>query len=422
MSRFWKISLLVVAVVVVLAIGARMLRGGHEGRGPGGQGRPGAAGAPGEAGQGDDNGPVPVTAVAATTQDVPVHASALGTVTALNTVTVNPQVGGQLLSINFKEGQEVKKGDLLAQIDPRTLQASYDEAAAAKRQNQALLATARSNYARSSAPEYQQYVSKTDLDTQRNQVAQYEAAVAANDASMRAAQVQLQYTRITAPIAGIAGIRGVDVGNIVGTGSAIVTLTQVHPIYVSFNLPERLLASVREGQAQAALPVAALDRGDAHVISDGGKLDVIDNRISADSGTFGARAIFDNADNKLWPGQFVNVRLQLRTIPGGVVVPTQAVQRGPDGDYVYVVQADSTVKMQAVKQGVEVDDSHVQIASGLQAGEKVVTEGQFRLKPGSKVQALAPGETPAPPTEAELKAAAGKGRPGSGGRRGGGPR
>jgi len=422
MSRFWKISLLVVAVVVVLAIGARMLRGGgHEGRG---QGRPGAAaGAPGAEGD-QDNGPVPVTAVAAVVQDVPVYASALGTVTALNTVTVSPQVGGQLLSINFKEGQEVKKGELLAQIDPRTLQASYDQAAAAKAQNQALLATARSNYARSNAPEYQQYVSKTDLDTQRNQVTQYEAAVAANDASMRAAQVQLQYTRITAPIDGIAGIRGVDAGNIVSTSTAIVTLTQIHPIYVAFNLPERQLTAVREGQAQAPLAVAALDRGDAHVISDAGKLDVIDNRISADSGTFSVRAIFDNTDNKLWPGQFVNVRLQLRTIGGGIVVPAQAVQRGPDGDYVYVVQADSTVRMQAVKQGVEVNDTLVQIATGLKAGEKVVTEGQFRLKPGSKVQALAPGETPAPPTEEELKAAEGKNKRGGqgGGRRGGGPR
>ncbi|HYG08036.1 MAG TPA: efflux RND transporter periplasmic adaptor subunit [Stenotrophomonas sp.] len=419
MSRFWKISLLVVAVVVVLAIGARMLRGGgHEGRGARAQ----AAGAPAGEGQGADSGPVPVTAVAAAARDVPVYATTVGTVTALNTVTVSPQVGGQLMSINFKEGQEVKKGDLLAQIDPRSLQASADEAAAAKRQNQALLATARSNYARSSAPEYQQYVSKTDLDTQRNQVAQYEGAVAASDAAMRAAQVQLQYTRITAPIDGIAGIRGVDVGNIVSTSTAIVTLTQIHPIYVSFNLPERELVPVREGMARGALAVAALDRGDAHVITDAGRLDVIDNRISADSGTFGARAIFDSTDNKLWPGQFVNVRLQLRTIPGGVVVPAQAVQRGPDGDYVYVVQADSTVKMQSVTQGVEVDDSHVQIATGLKAGEKVVTEGQFRLKPGIKVQALAPGETPAPPTEAELKAAAGKNRGGGGRRGGGGPR
>ncbi|WP_140726393.1 efflux RND transporter periplasmic adaptor subunit [Pseudomonas sp. Hp2] len=410
MSRFWKISLLVVAVVVVLAAGARMLRGGPQGKPPG---------APDASGD-QNSAPVPVTAVAATTQDVPVYATALGTVKALNTATVTPQVGGQLLSINFKEGQEVKKGDLLAQIDPRTLQASYDEAAAAKRQNQAQLATARSNYARSSAPEYQPYVAKTDLDTLRNQVSQYEAAVAANDASMRAAQVQLQYTRITAPIDGIAGIRGVDVGNVVSTSSTIVTLTQIHPIYVSFNLPENQLQAVRDGQAKAPLPVAALDRGDAHVISADGKLDVIDNTISSDSGTFAARAVFANADNALWPGQFVNVRLQLRTIPGGVVVPAQAVQRGPDGDYVYVVQPDNTVRMQTVVQGVEVDDSHVQIASGLKAGDKVVTEGQFRLKPGSKVNALAPGETPAPPTEAELKAAQQKQGRGPGGRRGGG--
>ncbi|MEE7546929.1 efflux RND transporter periplasmic adaptor subunit, partial [Xanthomonas sp. Kuri4-1] len=409
MSRFWKISLLVVAAVVVLAVGARMLRGG-------GQGKPGA-------GDGDaaaqDSGPVPVTVVAATTQDVPVYANALGTVTALNTVTVNPQVGGQLMSLNFREGEEVKKGQLLAQIDPRSLQASLDEAAAAKRQNQALLATARANYQRSNAPEYQQYVAKTDLETQRNQVSQYEGAVAANDASMRAAQVQLQFTRIVAPIDGIAGIRGVDVGNIVSTSSSIVTLTQIHPIYVAFNLPERQLTAVRQGQANAPLDVAALDRGDAHVISGDGKLDVIDNVISSDSGTFGARAIFPNTDNALWPGQFVNVRLQLSTIGNGVVVPTQAVQRGPDGDYVYVVGNDSTAQMRTVTQGVEVGDSHVQITKGLKSGERVVTEGQFRLKPGSKVNALKPGETPPEPTEAELKAAQDKRqRSGGGGRRG----
>jgi multidrug efflux system membrane fusion protein len=352
--------------------------------------------------------PVPVTAVTALSQDVPVYATTNGTVKALNTATVTPQVGGELLSLNFREGQEVKKGQLLAQIDPRTLQASYDQAAATKKQNQALLATARSNYTRSSAPQYQQYVSKTDLDTLHNDVAQYEAAVAANDAAMRSAQVQLQYTRITAPIDGITGIRGVDVGNIVSTSSSIVTLTQIHPIYVSFNLPEVQLQAVREGQAKAPLAVAALDRGEARVIAGDGRLDVIDNAISSDAGTFAARAVFDNADNTLWPGQFVNVRVQLRTISNAVVVPAQAVQRGPDGDYVYVVQADDTVKMQPVVQGVQADDSHVQIASGLQAGARVVTEGQFRLKPGSKVTALAPGEVPAEPTAAELEAAQNK--------------
>ncbi|QBH05244.1 efflux RND transporter periplasmic adaptor subunit [Xanthomonas oryzae] len=414
MSRFWKITLLVVAVLVVVFGAMRMMGGGSHGKHAGAQDRSDP----------ENNGPVPVTVVAATTQDVPVYASALGTVTALNTVTVSPQVSGQLMSLNFKEGQEVKKGDLLAQIDPRTLQASYDQALAAKRQNQALLATSRINYQRSSDPAYKQYVSRTDLDTQRNQVAQYEAAVSANDAQMRSAQVQLQFTRITAPIDGIAGIRGVDVGNIVSSTSTLVTLTQIRPIYVSFNLPERELQAVRAGQAATPLSVAALDRGDAHVISGDGKLDVIDNRISADSGTFGARAIFGNADNALWPGQFVNVRLQLRTIAGGTVVPTQSVQRGPNGDYVYVVGSDNTAQMRTVVQGVEVDDSHVQLIKGLKPGERVVTEGQFRLKPGSKVSALKPGETPPQPTEAELKAARDKkGRGGGpGGRLGGGPR
>jgi multidrug efflux system membrane fusion protein len=412
MSRFWKIVLLVVAVLVVAVMGVRLM-GGKKGdaAGPAAEGRQG--GDPANA------GPVPVTVIEAARQDVPVYASALGTVAAMNTVTVSPQVGGQLISLNFKEGQEVKKGDLLAQIDPRTLQASYDEAAAAKRQNQAQLATARSNYQRSNSAEYRQYVAKTDLDTQRNQVAQFESAVAANEASMRAAQVQLQYTRVTAPISGIAGIRAVDAGNIVSAGTALVTLTQIHPIHVVFNLPERQLPAVRQAQAAGAVAIAALDRNDAHVLTDGGKLDVVDNQISSDSGTFRARALFDNEDNSLWPGQFVNVRMQLRTIAGGVVIPTQAVMRGPDGEYVYIVKPDSTVAMQTVKSGVEVGDSQVQITEGLKGGERVVSEDQFRLKPGAKVTALKPGETPAAPTEAELKAAQ---QQGGGGRRGGGPR
>jgi len=412
MSRFWKIVLLVVAVLVVAVVGVRLM-GGKKGD---------AAGASAQGRQGGDPanaGPVPVTVIDAIRQDVPVYASALGTVAAMNTVTVSPQVGGQLISLNFKEGQEVKKGDLLAQIDPRTLQASYDEAAAAKRQNEAQLATARSNYQRSNSAEYRQYVAKTDLDTQRNQVAQFESAVAANEASMRAAQVQLQYTRVTAPISGIAGIRAVDAGNIVSAGTALVTLTQIHPIHVVFNLPERQLPTVRQAQAAGAVDIAALDRNDAHVLTDGGKLDVVDNQISSDSGTFRARALFDNEDNSLWPGQFVNVRMQLRTIAGGVVIPTQAVMRGPDGEYVYIVKPDSTVAMQTVKSGVEVGDSQVQITEGLKGGERVVSEGQFRLKPGAKVTALKPGETPAAPTEAELKAAQ---QQGGGGRRGGGPR
>jgi multidrug efflux system membrane fusion protein len=419
MSRFWKIVLLVIAVLVVGMVGMHMLRGGTSSDAKGGP--QAGAGKDGKDGQ-RDNGPVPVTVIDAARQDVPVYASALGTVSAMNTVTVSPQVGGQLISLNFKEGQEVKQGDLLAQIDPRSLQASYDEAAAAKRQNEAQLATARSNYQRSNSVEYRQYVARTDLDTQRNQVAQYESAVAANEASMRAAQVQLQYTRVTAPISGIAGIRAVDAGNVVSAGTALVTLTQIHPIHVVFNLPERQLPEVRQAQQAGPVTIAALDRNDSHVLTDGGTLDVVDNQISSDSGTFRARALFNNTDNSLWPGQFVNVRMQLRMIAGGVVIPTQAVMRGPDGEYVYIVKPDNTVAMQTVKSGVEVGDSNIQITEGLKGGERIVSEGQFRLKPGSKVTALKPGETPAAPTEAELKAAQQKQGDGGGGRRGGGPR
>lgn len=403
MSRSRKIALVVVALVVIIAIALFAGgRGGGKKEDKGGKETAGDAGA--AQADGSDRAPVPVTVVAASAQSVPVFATAVGTVSAMNTVTVSPQVGGQLLSIDFREGQQVRQGDLLARIDPRTLQASYDEAAAAKRQNEALLATARSNYTRSNSPEYRQYVSRTDLDTQRNQVAQYESSVAAAEASMRAAQVQLQYTRITAPISGVAGIRSVDAGNVVSAGTALVTLTQINPIHVSFSLPERQLQDVRQAQQAGAVPVAALDRTDAHPLTADGALDVVDNVIASDSGTFRARAVFANADNALWPGQFVNVRLQLRTISEGIVVPAQAVMRGPDGEYVYVVQGDDTVKMQTVTSGLEVGDSQVQISSGLKAGERVVTEGQFRLKPGSKVTALAPGQTPAPPTEEELKA------------------
>ena len=209
MSRVWKIVLLVVAVLVLAVVGLRVLGGGKDGAG-----RP-AAGA-GQGGGDADAGPVPVTVVDAVRQDVPVYASALGTVTAMNTVTVSPQVGGQLMSLNFREGQEVKQGDVLAVIDPRTAQASYDQAAAAKRQNEALLATARANYQRSNVPEYRQYVARTDLDTQRNQVAQYESAVAANEASMRSAQVQLQYTRVTAPISGRVNVADATVRSRIG--------------------------------------------------------------------------------------------------------------------------------------------------------------------------------------------------------------
>jgi len=417
MSRFWKIVLLVIAVLFVFGIGYRVLGGGKKaGGGPAATANGGGAWGENK----EDSDPVPVTVVAAERKNVPVYLTTQGTVAAYNTVTVSPQVGGELLSVNFKEGQTVKKGELLARIDPRTFQAQYDQAAASKRQNQALLATAQSNYERSNSDAYRQFVAQTDLTTLRNQVTQYQAAVAAAQATMDQNKVQLDYTRIVSPIDGVAGIRAVDPGNVVSAGTALVTLTQLQPIYVLFNLPEQQLEAVRAAQSAGPLQTATLDRAGGAVVNADGKLQVVDNQISATSGTFRLRAEFPNADKALWPGQYVNVRMQLNELPDAVVVPAEAVQRSSASDFVYLVKPDNSVTLRDVVQGGQVDDSHVVISKGLQAGDKVVTEGQFRLKEGVKVNPLQPGQAPPAPSEEQLKAAGQK--RGGGGRGGRGPR
>jgi multidrug efflux system membrane fusion protein len=412
MSRFWKIALTVVALVVVALVvwfGVLHKKGG----------RPGAK-AQGS-GQGADAAPVPVTVVPVTRQDVPVFLSALGTAQALNTVTVRPQVGGQLMKLNFKEGQEVKKGDVIAEIDPRTIQANLDQARATLAQNQALLGTARSNLKRSvDLNATQQYVSKADVVTQQNLVNQYVGTVAGAQGAIRAAEVQLGFTKVIAPIDGVAGIRAVDAGNIVTTTDSIVVITQLHPIYVTFKLPTQNLGQVRAALTSGDAPVTVRDKADSHVVAADGKLDVIDNQIDSTTSQFAVRSVFPNSKTELWPGQFVNVQLKVGTVSNGLVVPSQAVQRGPDGDYVYQVQGDNTVKMQPIVTGTEVGESHVLVTEGLKEGEKVVTEGQFRLKPGSKVQPLAPGQVPATPTADELNKSKQTGNRRGGG--GGGPR
>lgn len=404
MSRFWKIALIVVAVVVVALVAVRLLH------------KPGAAGGPGGPGGDKDNAPVPVTVVPVVKENVPVYLTGLGTVQALNTITVNPQVSGELMKLDFIEGKPVKKGELLAEIDPRPFQAAYDQALAKEKQDEASLATAQSTLKRNQALVASGYVAALDMDTYRNNVGQLLAAVAQDQAAAESARVNLQYTRITSPIDGVAGIRAVDPGNVVTTSSTIVTLTQLQPIYVMFTLPEQNLDLVRKAQLAAPLQVAALDRVDAHPVASDGVLQVIDNQIDSTTGTFKLKSQFGNADDGLWPGQFVNVRLQVRVDDGALVIPAEAVQRGPDGDYVYQVQGDNTVKMQPVVVAGEVGDSHVMIGSGLKMGEQVVTEGQFRLKPGSKVTPLKPGEVPPAPSDTDLQKAKQQSK---GGRRGG---
>ncbi|MGA9341713.1 MAG: efflux RND transporter periplasmic adaptor subunit [Rhodanobacteraceae bacterium] len=387
MSR-WKIALIIVVVVVVGILGWRMLH--HAGQ---------------TKSEKPVDAPVPVTVVPVTQKDVPVYLAAQGTVQALNTVTVRPQIGGQLLKLDFAEGKEVKKGEVLAELDARASQAQYDQALAKQKQDEAQVATARSNLSRSQELIKQNYISHQDLDTQQNTLHQMQATVAADAASARDAKVQLDYTTIRAPISGLAGIRQIDPGNVVTTSDAIVVLTQLHPINVLFTLPAQDLAMVRSAQAEAPLPVTALDTAGSGVVASDGVLKVISNQIDVTTGTFQLKSEFPNANDELWPGQFVNVRMQVRTVENGLVVPTQAVQRGPDGEYVYQLQGDNTVKVQAVTTSGQADDTHVLIGNGLSVGDKVVTEGQFRLKPGSKVQPLAPGEVPKSPTAAEIKKA-----------------
>jgi multidrug efflux system membrane fusion protein len=409
MSR-WKLALVVILLLLACLVGWRIY--GSRAQQASGSRRA------------DADAAIPVTVVAAKVEDVPVYLTALGTVQALNTVAVNAQVSGQLKALHFAEGEEISAGALIAEIDPRTLQSALDQASAKQKQDNAQLSASKSTLARYEELIKKNFVSAQDLENQRQTVRQQEALIAADAAAASSARTQLGYTRITAPITGVAGIRQVDVGNLVqANGSTIVTLTQVHPINVVFTLPEQNLDVVRAAQSADAsgIEVAALDRTDAHVIASGA-LKVIDNQIDSSTGTFKLKSEFANSDNALWPGQFVNVRAKVRTVRAGVVVPATALQRGPDSSYVYALQADGTVAMKPVVSGGDAGNDNVLISSGIAAGDKVVTEGQFRLKPGSKVQALAPGEAPAPPSAEELAKA--KDQAGTqlrrGGRRGGG--
>lgn len=343
----------------------------------------------GRARKGEFDGPVPVAVGDVSRRDVPIYLDGLGTVTAFNTVTVRPQVSGQLVSVAFQEGQEVNKGDLLAQIDPRSFDAQLQQAQAQKAQNEALLNTAKRDLQRFRELVGDGYVSKQQLDTQAQTVAQLEATVKANEAAVQNARISQGFARVTAPISGITGLRLVDVGNLVdaGTTGGLVVVTQIRPISVVFTLPEQSLSDIRAAGGQG-LEVLAYDRDNARKLAKG-ELTVIDNQIDQTTGTIRMKATFANDDKALWPGQFVNMRLLVRTEANGLVIPANAVQRGPDGDFVYVVGKNDKGDAIAEKRDIRVARSEsgtALIASGLNDGDRIVTEGQYRLQPGSKIR------------------------------------
>ncbi|HWP25007.1 MAG TPA: efflux RND transporter periplasmic adaptor subunit [Xanthobacteraceae bacterium] len=342
--------------------------------------------------------PVPVVAAVAKLADVPVYLDGVGTTRALNTVTVRPQVDGKLISVLFREGQDVKRGDVLARIDPTTYQAQYDQAVAKKAQDEATLANARIDLERYANLAATNSIARQQLDTQKALVAQLEAQVKLDQAAIDNVRAILNYTTITAPIDGRTGIRLVDEGNIVRAADAtgIVVITQLKPMSVFFTLPQQQLADVSRAFARGPLQVEALGADNKTVI-DRGTLVVIDNQVDQTTGTVKLKAEFPNAETQLWPGQFVNVRLLVDTLRQVVVVPTAAVQRGPAGVFAYVVQDDSSVTVRRIEVAQQ-DETQAVIARGLRPGERVVTTGFARLTPGAKVVVTNAEDVPAAST------------------------
>jgi multidrug efflux system membrane fusion protein len=339
--------------------------------------------------------PVPVLAATPRIQDVPVYLDGVGAVRALNTVIVRSQVDGKLIAVNFTEGQDVKKGDVLGEIDPVIYKAQYDQAVAKKAQDEALLANQRLDLIR-----YQQLAvsnagSKQQADTQRAVVAQQEALVNSDQAAIDNAQAMLGYTRIIAPLSGRAGLRQVDQGNIIHAAdiTGLVIITQLQPIVVQFSLPQQQIVRVNAASAKGALAVDVFGN-DGTTVIDSGTLKGIDNQVDPTTGTLKLKAEFPNAVFQLWPGQFVNVRLKVDTLMGAVVVPTSAVQRGPAGTFSYVIGDGNiaTAKPVVVTQQNEAD---AVIASGLSPADRVVTTGFANLSDGAKVIIGKDEQTPA---------------------------
>src|SRR3954452_18914236 len=329
------------------------------------------------------NAAVPVTIAAVEKADFPVLLTGLGTVQGFNTVVVRSRVDGQVNKIAFKEGDIVKEGDLLAQIDPRPFQAVLDQAKAKKQQDEANLANANLDLQRYT--KLGEFATRQQTDTQRSTVAQLNAQIAADDAAIANAQTQVDYTSIKAPIAGIAGLRQVDVGNIVNasTQTGIVTIAQIEPISVIFTSPEEQLPAINGEQNKQALKVTALTTDGKKTLSEG-TLAVVNNQVDTSSGTIRLKAVFDNRDHALWPGQSVSTRLLVTTIKDATVVPDEAVQHGTEGLYAYAVNADNKAELRKLKVSLSVDGRSL-VEQGLAPGERVIVGGQYKVQPGSAV-------------------------------------
>jgi membrane fusion protein, multidrug efflux system len=334
--------------------------------------------------------PVPIVAATVAQHDVPIYLTGVGTVIAFNTVVVHSQIQGQIVSINFTEGQTVRTGDLLAQIDPRPYQAQIDQVTATRNRDQAQLVNAQANLKRYTDLGNKGWATPQLVETQTAQVAQLQAAIKADEALIEAAKVQLSYTRLTSPVDGVTGIRLVDIGNIIHPTdpNGLVVVTQIEPISLIFTLPETALPQIQQQQEKTKAPLTVLAYSqDGRIQLDQGTLGLVNNQILQTTGSIQLKANFPNKAHRLWPGELVNARLLLETRHDGLTVPASVVQQGPNGAYAYVVNPDTSVELRPIKVA-QVSDGQALIDSGLKANEQVVVDGQYKLQAGTRVTIL----------------------------------
>jgi multidrug efflux system membrane fusion protein len=339
---------------------------------------------------------VPATVIRADTRDVPVWLWGIGSIVPLSSVTVKSRVDGKLDRVTFTEGQEVHAGDVLAQIDPRQFRAALDQAMAKQTQDEATLANAKIDMARYNKLVLNSYATAQQADTQKTTVAQLEAQVRQDQAAVAMAQLQLDFTTITAPADGRAGLRFVDPGSIIHVidQNGIVTITQLEPITVIFAVSQDQLPEIRSAMSRGEVAVSVYTRDGSQRLADG-KLEFVDSQVDQTTGQIRLKALFRNADRVLWPGQFVNARLLLKTLTGVTVVPTNAIERGQAGPYVFRVGPGDIVEARPISLG-PVSGGITVITAGLESGDQVVVGGQYRLRPGMRIEARAATDSPRP--------------------------